>query len=272
VGPRDGVWPAFDRHELHTALIAALPADVSIQFNERYSSTSASAHDLLIGADGIRSAVREAALGPISLRYSGTTCWRALAHNPGIEGCFEAWGGASRIGVVPLTRNRLYTYLVLTAPSALPRQTSISAIRNHFERFAAPVPRVLDQLESATLLHHDLEELPSPVWGRDRVVLIGDAAHAMTPNLGQGAGMAIADAAVLPQIVSAPDPAKAIRQLRHKRVAAIHKESRTLGKLAHWSSPSAIWIRNALLRVTPASVSDRNYRRMIEPGLHLGQS
>ena len=182
---------------------------------------------------------------------------------------FEAWGGAARVGAVPLTRGRLYVYLVLAAPPGIPRQTTVGAIKPHFQQFAEPLPRILDALEGTELLHHDLEELAAPVWGRDRIVLIGDAAHAMTPNLGQGAGMCIEDAAVLPAIVAAPSPARALMTLRHERVARIQKESRRLGQIAHWKSPAAVGLRNALLRHMPASISDGNYRRMIEPGLNL---
>lgn len=260
---------AFDRYELHAALMAALPCDVPIHFNRPYRDNDTMIeHNLLIGADGIRSAVRDAIVGPTQLRYSGTTCWRGLTRNPGIEESLEAWGGASRVGVVPLNRNRLYVYLVRTAPAAMPRQTSIRTIKSHFLHFAAPFPAVLEALEEVELLHHDLEELPAPVWGRDRVVLIGDAAHAMTPNLGQGAGMSIEDAVVLPHIVSAPNPAEAIRALRHQRVSQIQNQSRYLGQIAHWQSPAATWLRNTLFRLTPASISDRNYRRIIEPGLN----
>ena len=244
-----------------------MPAGLSIHFDQAYPGNRLPYHDLLIGADGIRSAVRESLYGAIPLRYSGTTCWRALVPNPGINESFEAWGGAARIGVVPLNRNRLYVYLVLTAPRGMPRQTSIDAIRPHFENFASPVPAILKALSSATLLHHDLEELPAPLWGRDRTILIGDAAHAMTPNLGQGAGMSIEDAAILPQVVAASNPAEAIRALRHQRVTHIQKQSRITGEVAHWQSSAAILLRNALFRFIPDSVSDRNYRNVIEPGL-----
>ena len=269
-----GIEPplAFDRRELHNALLAALPADVSLEFGSLYSGETLPDHDLLIGADGIRSAVRESLLGPIPLRYSGTTCWRALLANPGVHEGFEAWGGASRIGAVPLNCERLYVDLVRSAPRGGLRQTSIDSVRGYFQHFTDPVSAILDALAGVELLHHDLEELPGPVWGRARAILIGDAAHAMTPNLGQGAGMAIEDAAVLPQIVVAPDPAAALRARRHQRVAQIQKHSRVLGQLAHWRSPGAIALRNALLRLIPASVSDRDYRRTIEAGLELSQS
>jgi 2-polyprenyl-6-methoxyphenol hydroxylase-like FAD-dependent oxidoreductase len=192
-----------------------------------------------------------------------------LASNPGIDEGFEAWGGAARIGAIPLSEGRLYVYLVLTAPAGGQRQTSIDAIRDRFAHFATPVPAILDALSGVALLHHDLEELHEPVWGAGSVVLIGDAAHAMTPNLGQGAAMGIEDAAVLPQVVTAPDPALCMRALRHRRVARVHRDSRRFGEMAHWDAPAAIWLRNTLIRWMPRSLTDRNYRAVVEPGLAL---
>jgi 2-heptyl-3-hydroxy-4(1H)-quinolone synthase len=104
------------------------------------------------------------------------------------------------------------------------------------------------------------------------VVLIGDAAHAMTPNLGQGAAMRIEDAAVLPQAIAAPDPASRMKELRHQRVARVHRDSRRFGEMAHWDAPAAIWLRNTLIRWMPRSLADRNYRAVVEPGLALDPS
>jgi 2-heptyl-3-hydroxy-4(1H)-quinolone synthase len=158
---------------------------------------------------------------------------------------------------------------VLTAPVGGHRQNSIDTIRDHFAHFAAPIPAILDALSGVELLHHDLEELHEPVWGAGNVVLIGDAAHAMTPNLGQGAAMGIEDAALLPQAIDAPDPALRMRALRHTRVSRVHMDSRRFGEMAHWESPAAIWLRNTLIRWMPRSLADRNYRAVVEPGLTL---
>jgi 2-polyprenyl-6-methoxyphenol hydroxylase-like FAD-dependent oxidoreductase len=199
--------------------------------------------DVLIGADGIYSAVRGHALSPVQIRYSGCTCWRGICRNPGITEALEDWGGAARVGIVPLTGHRMYVFLVLTAPRDLPRQTSIALIRAAFAGFASPVPEVLDALAESELLHHDIEELQRPVWGCNCTVLIGDAAHAMTPNQGQGAAMAIEDAVVLPRVVNTKDPASAIAARRSSRVAHIQRGSRWLGELAHWQSPVAVSLR-----------------------------
>jgi hypothetical protein len=172
--------------------------------------------------------------------------------------------------MVPLTGQRLYVFLVKAAPRGLPRQTSLAAIRADFEGFANPVPEVLAALAGSELLHHDLEELARPVWGHRGTVLIGDAAHAMTPNLGQGASMAIEDAVLLPDIVHIPDPTSALARRREARVAQIQRRSRWLGELAHWQSPVAVSLRNFVLRGLPQWVGERQYAHMIEAGPAVG--
>jgi 2-polyprenyl-6-methoxyphenol hydroxylase-like FAD-dependent oxidoreductase len=262
---------AFHRAELHGALLAALPKDVPLQLGCRFDSGARPTGDVLIGADGARSNVRESVCGSIPLRYSGYTCWRAILPNPGVAETVEDWGGDARSGVVPLTGDRIYVFLVLTAPAGTPRQTSIEAIRRHFEKFVDPIPAVLDAAREAELLHHDIEELEAPVWGRGKTVLIGDAAHAMTPNFGQGAAMAIEDAALLPEVVSADAPAEALRTLRHERVSKVQEGSRRFGELAHWTSPVAVWLRNGLLRSLPVRLAEKQYLELIEPGLEIAQ-
>ena len=181
----------------------------------------------------------------------------------------KGWGGRARIGVAPLSRDRLYVFLVLDAPHGAPRQTSIAHIRDSFRHFADPVPKILDALEGCELLHLDMEELPAPVWGSGRVVLIGDAAHAMTPNLGQGAAAAIQDAIHLPAVLSSSSPACAMESLRHAHIEWLQKSSRRFGQIAHWQSPVSVWARNLLIRTTPQRLNDHFYLRLIapEPGL-----
>jgi 2-heptyl-3-hydroxy-4(1H)-quinolone synthase len=151
------------------------------------------------------------------------------------------------------------------------RIRDIAAIRDEFDIFSGAVPLVLDALSETPLLHHDLEESAKPVWGVRTSLLIGDAAHAMTPNLGQGAGMAIEDAVVLPAAFKASDPAAELKRIRHSRVAKIQRTSRLLGRMAHWEHAWSCAVRDGLLRSLPASASERQYARMIQQGIALSK-
>ncbi len=260
---------AFHRAELHAALLEALPRNVTLRLGCPFVKVATGGEDVLIGADGINSAVRQCMSGSQSVRYSGYTCWRAVLPDPGIGETFEAWGGKARVGAVPLTRGRVYVFLVLTAPAGMPRQTSMAGIRRHFRAFNGPVPAILDVAHDVVLLHHDIQEIESPVWGHGRIVLIGDAAHAMTPNLGQGAAMAVEDAAVLPEVIGSDAPAEALREVRHNRVEKVLKDSRRLGQVAHLENLAGCWLRNAVMRCVPGSISENQYLRLIEPGLEI---
>jgi 2-heptyl-3-hydroxy-4(1H)-quinolone synthase len=100
------------------------------------------------------------------------------------------------------------------------------------------------------------------------VLLLGDAAHACTPNLGQGAAMAIEDAYVLAPILASDDADPVVRyaaarDARARRVAA---ESNRIGRVAQWERPVARWLRDTLVRATPTSVLARSQRWLFEQG------
>lgn len=269
----------FARPELHEALRAALPAPVTLRLGVEVQALAAGpdrvevdgvAYDLVVGADGLRSGVRRAVHGDLPLRYSGVTCWRDVVPNPGVSTCTEAWGGATRVGVVPLSRDRVYTFLVRTAPQGAPGPASLEELRAWFGPWSGDAGRLLASLPRVPPLHHDLLELDAPVWGRGRVVLLGDAAHAMTPNLGQGAAMAIEDAYTLGSCLADPaNTAEALATARHARVRKVQLDSRRFGGVAHWENPLACGLRDLLMRATPASVVTRSFVQLVTPGVGL---
>ncbi len=283
---RYGPMWALSRSGLHSALLAALPPDVELLRGQTVGfvrdidrcvevrfdgDRNTSTYDVVVGADGLHSVVRQQVAGPLPLRYSGVTCWRGLTDNPGFTRAVESWGAGTRIGVVPLRDNQLYYYLVLSAPRRAPEQTWPDGFRRAFADHTGDVARVLDILTEAPPLHHDLEELHAPIWGRGRVILLGDAAHAMTPNQGQGAAMAIEDAYALALAFSS-GPADALKRyaaLRHRRVRRMQLTSRRIGAISHWHSAAARNARNTLLRSLPRSAADGQYRNLVQPGLDL---
>lgn len=279
------LW-ALTRPALHRALSAALPASVELRLGCELTQLEPAADavrvalpeprevELVIGADGLRSTVRDRAVGAVDTRYSGVTCWRGVIPNPGFADALEAWGGAARIGLVPLPEGQLYYFLVLTAPRRAPAPAWPRGFADTFGHFTGGLERLLAALPDRPPLHHDLEELERPVWGRDRVWLLGDAAHAMTPNLGQGAAMAIEDALALEQALRSGWDGALARYVRtrHARVRKVQLASRRLGQVAHWQNPLARRLRDVLMRALPAGLGRAQYRGLISPGLALARA
>jgi 2-polyprenyl-6-methoxyphenol hydroxylase-like FAD-dependent oxidoreductase len=117
-----------------------------------------------------------------------------------------------------------------------------------------PIPALLEAAEPGAVLHDDLYELPPlAAYTRGKVALVGDAAHAMTPNLGQGAGQALEDAVVLAKTVDGPSGLDAYDRLRRPRTQKIALRSHRIGVAAQWASPPAVTLRNTALRLLPGS-------------------
>lgn len=261
-------WDAHDalalaRSDLHDVLSEG----IEVEFSTPFDAESHTA-DLVIGADGVHSAVRKHLGMDMPLRYSGYTCWRALVDNPGVPEACEYWGSGTRVGLVPLTQNRLYVFLVRNAAQGAPGPQTAREVAALFGGYADPVPPVLKEVAAAEVLHHDLSDLPGRVWGDGDTWLLGDAAHAMLPNQGQGAGMAIEDS--LAVIMAANDGGlNRYAALRDARVAEVQRDSYRIGRFAQVENPVAVHLRNGLARVAPDKLRDRAIRRLMEPGTEL---
>lgn len=218
----------------------------------------------LIAADGIRSAARTSVFGMKPLRYAGYTCWRGIAPvPPGWRGgdMFERWGRGRRFGVVPISGESVYWFATLNAPEGGHDGPDVQVeLAEIFRGFAEPVPTLIRT--APTILRNDIVDIhPLAEWSRGRVTLLGDAAHAMTPNLGQGACQAIEDAVVLAErVASAPDlPAAFVdyAALRRPRATAVAEQALKLGQVAQWENGVARAARDLLVRWTPARVLER---------------
>jgi 2-heptyl-3-hydroxy-4(1H)-quinolone synthase len=279
-GPTYGLGRAL----LHTALADALPGTVEIIHRARVDSVDEQEDrvvvgwadqrrtaDVLIAADGLHSAVRPLIGGPDQLRYSGTSCWRGIVTQPAGSALVEAWAQNTRVGVVPLAGDHAYYYLVLGTPPGTPAPATADAFRDVFAGYRGLPGAILDGLTAPPPLHHDLFELDRPFWGTPRVLMLGDAAHAMTPNQGQGAAMAIEDAAAV-RLALRPGAAGALdryRTLRHRRVRRVQLTSRRIGALSHRNGPVGAALRNATVRLTPPAAGARALRRLVTPGVRL---
>jgi 2-polyprenyl-6-methoxyphenol hydroxylase-like FAD-dependent oxidoreductase len=193
----------------------ALPAG-TVRFGTPVDDVAAlrAAYDLVVGADGVGSRVRAALHGDRhGLRYAGATVWRGTADLDVATGG-ETWGVGARFGITPQAPGRTNWYAVLTAPEGhRPALDDPDELRRHFGGWHDPIPAVLDRYATSNVIRHDLHHLapalPSYVSGN--VALLGDAAHAMTPDLGQGACQALIDAAALARCLSTADVPAALR-------------------------------------------------------------
>jgi 2-polyprenyl-6-methoxyphenol hydroxylase-like FAD-dependent oxidoreductase len=232
---------------------------------------------LVVGADGLRSLTRSQLFGDVAPTYAGYTCWRLVAERPsGFTRAQEMWGRGRRFGIVPIDDgSRVYCFAVANAPAGTPdpEDGRVERFRRRFAGFAGPVPAVLEQVvRPEQLIHNDLEEVVQRPWHRGRAVLVGDAAHGMTPNMGQGAAMALEDVAVLGELLGGgaalegdlESVLRAWRERREPRVRWVQDQSRRIGRVAQWEGRLACALRNGLARLLPDGASERALVRMAE--------
>jgi 2-heptyl-3-hydroxy-4(1H)-quinolone synthase len=233
--------------------------------------------DLVVGADGIRSRTRAVLTPRFATRYSGYTCFRFVVQEQWCDDAVEMWGAGKRLGVVPLGHGQTYVFATLNAPARTPRPfSSLEAMRALWAEFRTPGARAFELLEGLDgVLHNDLEDGLAPSFFGPGVVLLGDAAHAVTPNMGQGAGLAIEDGCCLAGLLDEQKPLSQLlaeyEALRRPRAAWILERSYSLGRLAQLESGVARGLRDVALRLTPAAVNAAALRRIVRdmPGVPL---
>ncbi|WP_371583828.1 FAD-dependent monooxygenase [Streptomyces sp. NBC_01314] len=223
--------------------------------------------DLVIGADGLRSVVRRT-LWPDAAdpRYAGYTAWRTVTEplaEPPSEGA-AIWGRGARFGYTALPGGRMYCFATASLPAgAASGSSEYAELLRRFESWPDPVPALLTAVPADTVLRHDLYDLPPlPSFVSGRVALLGDAAHAMTPNLGQGACQALEDAVTLAHCLDGtPDVAAALRSYdlqRRPRTQAITRRSARLGAIGQLSWPPAVVLRDTAARLAPTRATLRS--------------
>ena len=270
------------RVELHRVLAAALAPGTLVVGAEAGVSADGKPEitidgqperfDLVVAADGIRSRSRRALGLGTGIRYAGCTAWRGVTAGPvdlGSE-AGETWGRGRLFGIVPLPDGRVYWFATLNAPEGAEFAHERETLRDAFAGWHAPIAELIDATPPEQLLRHDLCDLSRPLTSfvRGRTALLGDAAHAMTPNLGQGAGQGIEDAVTLALLLRGSAPGELdgrlarYNEMRTRRTAEVWRRSRATGRIAQAAHPVATTMRDALLRLTPGSAMAAASRRL----------
>ena len=224
--------------------------------------------DLVIGADGMRSAVR-AALFSTGAVYSGYSSWRAITARTADETTLrQYWGPQAEFGIMPVSENETYWYGYVAMPARTRIADELGAARGRFAGWAAPVRRILAGTAPEAVLRHDVYHLPGglPRYTSGRVVMIGDAAHGFLPTMGQGVATALEDGLCVGLLVGSPVAAGGLLapalagfdRARRPRCRALGRASVLSARIgAHLGAGLRQPVRNALMRLTPPGAINR---------------
>ena len=222
--------------------------------------------DVLIGADGLHSVVRAQLHGDEPPRYAGYTAWRGVvAFDTGRVRASESWGYGTRFGQVPMGGGRVYWFATENTSEGGRNPDEKAHLLRLFRGWHAPIEELIRATPGSEILRNDIHDRPTADrWGEGRLTLLGDAAHPMTPNLGQGACQALEDAVVLARCLGQqPDPAMALRQYEAERLPRTNTLvtlSRRVGTIGQFQQPLAVYLRNAAM----SRISPRRQARQLE--------
>ncbi|PZG88954.1 monooxygenase [Streptomyces sp. NTH33] len=226
--------------------------------------------EMVVAADGIHSGTRRTLFpGHPGAVYAGFTTWRLVIPVPGAEfASHETWGRGRLWGTHPLKDGRVYAYAAAVTPAGRRAADDEKAeLLRRFGDWHDPIPAVLAAARPEDVLRHDVHHIaePLPAYHRGRVALLGDAAHAMPPNLGQGGNQALEDAVVLALPHSRPrssggtpvaDDLAAYTAARLPRTTAIARQAVRTARLNLMRNRAGIAVRDtaiaALSRARPA--------------------
>lgn len=199
-----------------------------------FSDGSAGRYDAVIGADGVYSQIRGMVLPEAETpEFTGQAVWRYnFPRTPGLD-ALQVYNGPTGAGLVPMSADVMYMYVTTPEPGnpRYPTEGLAAAMRGKLARCAPAIQALGEAItDDEAVVYRPLEgHLVTGAWSKGRIALLGDAVHATTPHLGQGAGMAIEDAVVLAEELASADSIPAAfaawRDRRFDRCAYIVRAS-----------------------------------------------
>ena len=251
----------FHRADLHGLLLNAVPAGW-VRTGREVTDVRQGDFDLVVAADGIRSTARRM-LWPEAPppRYLGRTAWLGVAEVPDQPGSITM-GPRGYFLIHPIARGRAYwAYVTRAAEPGTRHPDEKAAVTRLVGDWHDPIPALIDATPAEAVIHIDINDLdPLPTYVKGNVALLGDAAHAMSPDRGQGAGQSIEDAVVLAAaLAQAPGVEDALRRYdieRRPRSQAVARGARADGRLN--TSPLLHGAITATIRLMPAALWRRS--------------
>ncbi|NME67936.1 FAD-dependent monooxygenase [Flammeovirga aprica] len=252
-------------HQLHK--IESNQEEVLLQFENGHQEQS----PLVIGADGLRSNVRQQLFDKTTIRHAHQICWRGVTDfdlpDHYKNELNEAWGKTDRFGFLQIAENKVYWY-ALKSFSDHKEEFRGEKIEKFFTEYHPIVNEIITSTSQNQINTAEISDLkPTRQWFHQNVCLMGDAAHATTPNMGQGACQAVEDANVLAECLSKYKSQQAFQVFQKLRMPKAHQVVKTswrVGKVAHLSNPILRWCRNQLMQFTPSSFNQEQYKQLFK--------
>lgn len=226
---------------------------------------------ITLGADGLNSTVRKQLFPNTKIRRAHQICWRGVVPislpQKFLGELNEAWGHGDRFGFVQIAPGKVYWY-ALKSFNQKTYAYSIERLSDYFSNYHEIIKNIIRQTPTETIHTATIEDLKSiKSWFKGKVCLMGDAAHATTPNMGQGACQAIEDAYILGECLdkfSTEEAFSTFQKLRTPKVKKVVNTSWHIGKMAHWKNPLARGLRNQIIKRAPKYMGRKQSERIFE--------
>ncbi len=231
----------------------------------RFSDGSTASYDLVVGADGANSKLRDIVFGPdCRPKYTGQAVWRAVVSRPAeVQARFSFYGARNKAGFNPVSQTSMYVYLVQNLPEFIRLQHDHlpTLMREQLNDFGGLVAAAREEICAPDKIVYRpiTSTILQPPWHRGRVVLLGDAAHTTTPQMAAGAAIAIEDSVVLASLLQTDQPVAAVLESfmsrRYDRCKMVVENSFQLGE----------WERNPTAQSDPVGLFDQSMKALAQP-------